>query len=132
VHVRALKQTLQMDILRGKSPAMVRKELWAHLLLYNLIRTLMSRAAEAQEREPWQVSFKGTLQTLAAFGGVLAQGSGVAGDAWTQALLQAIAAHRVGNRPGRYEPRKVKRRPKPHKLLSRPRQEEKALFGPGR
>jgi len=131
LHVRALKQTLQMDILRGQSPAMVRKELWAHLLIYNLIRTLMSRAAEAHDLEPWQLSFKGTLQTLNAFGGVLAHGSVPDADAYYQAFLKAVAGHRVGNRPDRYEPRKLKRRPKPHKLLSRPRQEEKALFGPG-
>jgi hypothetical protein len=131
LHLRALKQTLQMDILRGKSPALVRKELWAHLLIYNLIRTLMSRAAQAHGLEPWQISFKGTLQTLNAFGGVLAHGTMPDADASYQAFLKAVAGHRVGNRPDRYEPRKLKRRPKPHKLLSRPRQEEKALFGPG-
>ena len=131
LHVRALKQTLQMDILRGKSPAMVRKELWAHFLIYNLIRTLMSYAAEAHDLEPWQLSFKGTLQTLHAFGGVLCHGSVPDADAYYQAFLTAVAGHHVGNRPDRYEPRKLKRRPKPHKMLTRPRQEEKALFGPG-
>jgi putative transposase len=131
LHLRALKQTLQMDILRGKSPAMVGKELWAHLLIYNLIRTLMSRAAQAHDLEPWQLSFKGTLQMLNAFGGVLGHGLVSDADAWYQAFLQAVAGQRVGNRPDRYEPRKLKRRPKPHKLLNRPRREEQAL-GPGR
>jgi len=131
LHLRALKQTLQMDILRGQSPAMVRKELWAHLLIYNLIRSLMSRAAEAHDLEPWQISFKGTLQTLNAFGGILAHGTVADADAYYQDFLKAVAEHRVGNRPDRYEPRKLKRRPKPHKLLNRPRSEEKALFGPG-
>jgi hypothetical protein len=43
--LRSLKQTLQMDILRGQSPEMVRKEIWIHLLAYNLLRGLMARAA---------------------------------------------------------------------------------------
>jgi hypothetical protein len=131
IHLRALKQTLQMDILRCKTPAMVRKELWAHLLIYNLLRTVMARAAEAHHVEPWQISCKGTLQTLNAFGGGLPLVSLLDPRAYYQAFLQAVAGHQVGDRPERYEPRKLKRRPKPHKLLTRPRWEEKTLFARG-
>ena len=65
--LRSLKQTMQMSILRGKSPAMVRKELWAHFLAYNLIRTVMAQAAQQHDLEPREISFKGALQTLLAF-----------------------------------------------------------------
>jgi hypothetical protein len=132
VHLRALKQTLQMDILRCKTPAMVRKELWAHLLIYNLIRTVVARAAEAHALLPWHSSFKGALQTLNAFGGLLPPGTVLDPTAGYQALLHAVASHRVGHRPDRYEPRKIKRRPKPRVLLTRPRAEEKERFVHGR
>ena len=62
-----MKQTLQMDVLRGKSPEMVRKELWGHLLVYNIVRGLMAQAVRASGQEPREVSFKGALQTLNAF-----------------------------------------------------------------
>jgi len=65
--LRALKTTMQMDILRSKTPAMVRKEMWAHLLAYNLIRTVMAQAAQQHDLPPREISFKGTVQTLAAF-----------------------------------------------------------------
>ena len=62
LHLRSLKTTLQMDILRCKTPAMLRKEIWAHLLIYNLIRMAMAQAAQSQPCQPWQISFKETLQ----------------------------------------------------------------------
>ena len=65
--LRSIKQVMQMDVLRCKSPAMVRKEIWMHLLAYNLIRTLMAQAALAAGCYPRDISFKGTLQTLVAF-----------------------------------------------------------------
>jgi hypothetical protein len=55
---------MQMDILRGKTPALVHKELWAHLLAYNLLRTAMAVAANENDSEPRQVSFKGAKQAL--------------------------------------------------------------------
>ena len=62
--LRSLKETLQMDVLRCKTPALVRKELWTHILAYNLIRTIMVQAASQQGIEPRTISFKGTVQTL--------------------------------------------------------------------
>lgn len=130
--VRAIKQTLKMDILSCKSPEMIRKELWAHLLGYNLIRKVLAQAALAGEVTPRQLSFAGAVQTVNAFRWLLAVGSGDEGRRLLQALLLAVAAHAVGNRPGRVEPREVKRRRKV-KLLTKPRAQRRAelLAAPG-
>ena len=125
--LRSLKQTLQMDVLRGKTPAIVRKELWAHLLVYNLVRKVMGQAAVAQGCEPRTLSFKGALQTLNAFAlPLLTCGAGGLPGV-VERLLTAIASHRVGDRPDRVEPRARKRRPKPYRLLTRPRAEARKL-----
>src|SRR5437868_856752 len=60
--LRSLKQTLQMDALRCKTPELVRKELWTHILAYNLIRTIMAQASTKQGIEPRSISFKGAVQ----------------------------------------------------------------------
>jgi len=65
--LRSIKSTMQMDILRCKTPAMVRKEIWVHLLAYNLIRKIMAEAAFKHEINPRQISFKGTMQALNSF-----------------------------------------------------------------
>jgi hypothetical protein len=70
--LRSLKITLGMDVLRCMSPDMVRKEIWAHLLAYNLIRTVMAQAAHENDLQPRDISFKGAQQTLAAFADRLA------------------------------------------------------------
>lgn len=127
--LRALKQTMQMDILRCQSPEMVRKEVWAHLLAYNLLRGQMARAAEEAGLLPLQVSFKGALQMVQAFAAVL----------WTaeveelaeimRRLREAIREHRVGDRPNRCEPRRRKRRPKHYPPLNEPRQQARGRLG---
>lgn len=128
IHLRALKQTLQMDVLRCQTPAMIRKEVWAHLLIYNLLRTVLAEAAAAHDLQPWQLSSKGTLQTVNAFGGILPSGTVLDSAAVYEVLLEAVASHRVGQRPDRYEPRRIKRRPKPHRLLQEPRAQARARF----
>ena len=102
-----------MDVLRGKSPAMVRKEVWAHLLVYNLVRALMAQAAAAVGVRPDELSFKGALHALNAFLPKLegARTEAEASRLWRR-LLRLIGRRRVGDRPDRYEPRAVKRRPK--------------------
>src|SRR5207244_11607312 len=65
--LRSLKQTMQLGILRSKTPVMVHKEIWAHLLAYNLIRTVMAQAAHEHRVLPRELSFKGALQALLAF-----------------------------------------------------------------
>jgi Transposase DDE domain/Insertion element 4 transposase N-terminal len=124
LYLRSLKTTLQMDILRCKTPALVRKELWAHFLVYNLIRTALAQAAQRHARRPWHLSFKGALQTLNAFGGFWS--SAALPATGLAAFYRAIAKQRVGQRPGRWEPRAKKRRPKPHRLLHEPRAQAKA------
>ena len=121
LHLRSLKTTLGMDVLRCKTPEMVRKELWMHLLVYNLVRELMSQAAERIGVEPHEVSFKGALQTLNRFQDQLPWATPGRWPELYEVLLQAVATHRVADRPDRYEPRAIKRRPKPHKLLTVPR-----------
>jgi Transposase DDE domain len=124
--LRSLKQTMQMDVLRCKTPAMVRKELWGHLLVYNLLRAAMAQAALGHGVMPRQVSLQGTRQTLAAFDSLLAQRPSTARAHIVHIVLSAIASHRVGTRPDRYEPRACKRRPKPYPLLRVPRQHARA------
>jgi hypothetical protein len=119
--LRAIKQVLGMDILRCKTPAMVRKELWMHLLAYNLVRTLMAEAARAAGVRPRDLSFKGALQTLNAFAAVWTFAPRP-GPTLYRALLKAVATHRVADRPDRIEPRAVKRKPKPQTFLTEPRQ----------
>ena len=96
-----------------------------HLLAYNLIRRVMALAALEAKVPPWQISFKATMQSLNNFLPLLAASMPL--DAGCQALVECIAAHRVGNRPDRYEPRRIKRRPKSQALLQRPRHEYKRL-----
>lgn len=119
--LRAIKQVMAMDVLRCKSPAMVRKEIWMHLLAYNLIRTLLAEAAQAAGVPPRELSFKGALQTLNAFAAVWPFATRHH-QALYAAILQALATHRVGDRPDRIEPRAVKRRPKKLTYLTEPRQ----------
>ena len=82
-----------------------------HLLAYNLIRGVMPQAAEAHGREPRQLSFKGALQTMTAFHEALGRATPEQRERLVAVMLKAIAGHRVGDRPGRVEPRANKRRP---------------------
>jgi hypothetical protein len=127
LNLRSLKSVMQMDILRGKTPEMVRKEIWAHLLCYNLIRKVMCQAASLFQLKPWKISFKGALQTLNAFALPLLTCGGNRLPDVVDEILLAIARHGVGNRPNRLEPRRLKRRPKPHKLLNTPRDKARRL-----
>ncbi len=119
--LRAIKTALGMDVVRGKTPAMVRKELWMYVLAYNLIRSVMAAAAVHHGLVPRTLSFTGALQAFNAFGTALLFAEAAAKDALLEALYGTICAHRVGQRPDRVEPRAVKRRPKPHPLLTIPR-----------
>ena len=124
--IRAIKQTLKMEYLACKTPAMVRRELWAHLLGYNLVRKVMAQAAALCDLSPRQVSFAGAVQTLEAFRWQLLGSGAESRDRVCRAVLLAIGTHEVGDRPGRYEPRRVKRRPKQYRRLQKPRAEARA------
>jgi putative transposase len=132
IDLRSIKTQMKMDILRCKTPEMVRKEIWAHLLAYNLIRKVMVQAALAHQLRPRQISFAGAMQTLNEFRTHLLQATAGALSELTGRILAAIARHRVGNRPGRCEPRKLKRRPKGYSRLLIPRAEERAKLMHGR
>ena len=127
LNLRSLKSVMQMDVLRCKTPEMVRKEIWAHLLVYNLIRKVMCQAAEEFLMKPWKISFKGALQTLNAFALPLLTCAKSKLPKVIKEMLLAIARHGVGSRPNRVEPRAVKRRPKPHALLNKPRDKARKL-----
>ena len=121
VDIRSIKSTMKMDILRCKTPEMVEKEIWVYLLAYNLLRTVMAVAASANGVEPREISFKGAKQALMAFAPKLEAARPQQRARLVDAMLKAVAYHRVGDRPGRWEPRARKRRPKPTKRLNQPR-----------
>jgi hypothetical protein len=110
---------------------MVRKEIWMHMLAYNLIRGVMAKAAEAHDEQPRHLSFKGALQTMTAFQDALRRATPEDREHLIAEMLVAIAHHRVADRPGRCEPRANKRRPKPTRFLMEPRKKaRKRLLQP--
>jgi hypothetical protein len=121
INLRSLKTMMNMDVLRCRSPEMVRKEIWAHLLAYNLIRTVIAQAAAKHGKHPRQISFTRAMRTLEAFRSPLAYTPSQELAAIYEHMLQAIASHEIGNRPNRLEPRQRKRRPKPYNLMTKPR-----------
>lgn len=124
--IRSIKDVMQMDELRCKTAQMVRKEVAVHLLAYNLIRAVAAHVALLARVLPRRVSFKATVQTLTNFFHQLRECPGRKLPALHATLLRAIAKLLVPLRPNRCEPRAVKRRPKPHRLLTKPRHVERA------
>ena len=124
--IRTIKVTLGMEVLRCKTPEMVRREIWACLLAYNLIRQTLLQAALAAGHSPRQLSFTATLQKIAASWATLAVCDATMADKLIRTNLRHLAKHLVGDRPGRVEPRAIKRRPKPHRLLHQPRAQARA------
>ena len=129
--LRAIKCSLGMDVLRCKTPEMVRKEIWMCLLAYNLIRKTMLQAAMESNLSPRQLSFANAMQTMAASWGVLPTLDKSAIALMIAAQLASLTHPLVGQRPNRIEPRAVKRRPKPMRLLNMTRDaaREKLLSG---
>ena len=119
--IRSIKQSLGLDHVRCKSPAMVRKELWTTLLAYNLIRTTAAAAALLHGKQPRRISFTGTCQYVLSTWMLLS--TGVCPDAvlLCQTILDRIASCEVADRPGRIEPRVLKRRRHRYPLMQRPR-----------
>jgi hypothetical protein len=124
--IRALKVSLGMDVLRCKTPAMVRKEMWTCMLAYNLIRKTMLQAAYEAGLSPRELSFTTAMQTIAASLGTLACAGEELLTRLIAAQLASLAQQTVADRPNRVEPRAVKRRPQPLALLTRPRNEARA------
>ena len=122
--IRAVKCSLNMDILRAKTPEMVRTELWSCLLAYNLIRLKMLQSCAASGRDPRSLSFTTTLQLLST-NWLLCAVIGVSAEL-AELGQQASASERVGHRDGRVEPRANKRRPKVLALMKKPRHQLRA------
>ena len=125
--LRDIKISMNMDVLRCKTPDMVDKELYMHLIAYNLVRTLMLQAAATRSISPVRLSFKGTAVTVRHWAPMMAAAVHYGSDCkkMYKALLNAIARDPVPERPRRAEPRARKRRPKNYQLLTKPRKEFK-------
>lgn len=123
--IRAIKSTMGMDVLRCKTPGMVRREMWTSLLAYNLIRRVMLQTAAESGQSPRALSFTAALQNIAASWMLVSVQPSLTTAAAAQCRTN-LSKCIIGDRPGRIEPRAVKRRPKPHALLTKPRAEAKA------
>jgi hypothetical protein len=137
--LRSLKQTLGMDHLRCTAPELVERELWMYVLSYNLVRKVMAQAAlwaqehrQGQRRRPgrrvtertWtprEFSFTGAVEQVMSWWHENTTGASATQRSRYEALLSAVSRKRVGQRPGRCEPRAVKRRPKEYDRLMEPR-----------
>ncbi len=132
---RTIKVTMQMDVLRGKSPEMVKKEISVHILANNLVRWVMASAAYLGEVLPRSLSFIGAKRVLTAFASQLRQCHGRRLSVMFSTVLGSIASMKLPIRPDRVEPRAKKRRPKNLPLLTVPRRVarrrilEKRVFG---
>jgi putative transposase len=124
--IRQIKQTLHLDHVRCKTPQMVRRELWVTLLAYNLIRKVIATSAAVHQKQPRRLGFTLACQTILASWMVLSAGSCRASRAMYTILLARIAANEVANRPGRIEPRVLKRRRHRYPLMQRPRDQLRA------
>lgn len=115
---RNIKTTLGMETLSCKTPQMGEKEMWVYLLAYNLIRLIMLQSALLADVLPRLLSFKHTLQLWLAWDGTVRHSGD---EERAEVLLWMVAEQSVGNRPGRIEPRALKRRHKPYPLLTQAR-----------
>src|SRR3954468_558988 len=131
LHIRDIKTAMKLEVLRCKTPAMVRQELWTGSLVYNLIRQSILQSAHEAERQPDELSFTATMQLLAntyLVAAVVVDGTRAAAEPLVTLRVVHGGSHRVGNRPDRVEPRAVKRRPKAHPLLTKPRAQARAAL----
>jgi hypothetical protein len=125
---RDIKTSMGMEVLRCQSPKMIHKELEMFFIAYNLIRCLMIQASRDHSVELQQLSFKGTVDSVRQFSLAIAQArSRKKQKQLLDKLLHTIAADLVPERPGRREPRAVKRRPKPSAWLTQPRHKYKEI-----
>jgi putative transposase len=119
--IRCIKTRMKMDVLRGRTPEMMEREIWGHLCVYNQIRRLQAQAAVTKGCLPRQLSFTQAQKQLRVHYQTLSTTDDARHKLLVETMAKGCAARKVGNRPDRYEPRRVKRRPKDSKLLSKPR-----------
>jgi len=121
--IRQIKQTLHLDHLRCKSPEMILRELWVTLLAYNLVRKVIATAAATHDKAPRRLGFTLACQTILSSWMLLSTNCCRDAAAQWRCTLEQIAANEVANRPGRVEPRVLKRRRHRYPLMNRPRNE---------
>jgi putative transposase len=123
--IRSIKSNLNLGHVRCKSPEMVHREVWTTILAYNLIRITAAGAALLHDKEPRQISFTSTCQYVLASWMQLSSGqlSPSSLEGYLLTMLEQIASCEVANRPGRLEPRVLKRRRHGYKLMMKPRNE---------
>lgn len=126
--LRDLKTTMGMEQLRCLSPEMAEKELLMYLIGHNLIRCIMAEAISRFGAQLDRLSFKGTVDGLRQYSVAITQARSrrMRNQLWEDLLLNLVR-DLVPHRPGRYEPRAVKRRPKPFALLNKPRRKYKEV-----
>jgi hypothetical protein len=134
LYFRDIKTTLGMDILRCQSPEMIEKEIIMHFIAYNCIRCLMLEVARQKDISVSRISFKGSIQALRQWEPHLNQNKMKKKEQakLIETLHDLIAAYIVPERPGRSEPRAVKRRPKPFQLMTSPRAKMRETIHRGR
>lgn len=130
--IRSLKQPLRLDHLRCKTPHMVQRELWVTMLAYNLIRKVMAIAAAQHAKHPRQLSFTATCQTILGWWVLWSTGAVRDPALMRDQMLAQIASHTVGDRPGRVEPRVLKRRRHRYPLMQQPRAKLRARLMQGK
>jgi putative transposase len=122
--IRSIKSNMNLGHLRCKSPEMIHREFWISILAYNLIRTTIAIAAKLYQREPRHLSFTSACQyVLAGWHEIRRKTTANELRAYCLAILESISECVVANRPGRFEPRVVKRRRDQYTLMMKPRNE---------
>jgi hypothetical protein len=129
--IRAIKVNMGMEDLRCRTPEMVEKEIWTCMLAYNLIRLKLLQSAKENNVLPITLSFTFGLQSVAAGWMIGLLVNVETREEMTRVDLESMSKRRVGDRPNRVEPRAVKRRPKPMKLLTIPRDEAREILRSG-
>jgi hypothetical protein len=116
VKFRDIKSTLGLDFLRVKTPEMARRTLRMICLAYNLVKELQIEAAQTGAVLVTEIGFKGTLDVIAEFRNGFHGLQNQPRNLLRQMLMVAdrLVERIIVQRPGRSEPRAVKRRPKPH------------------
>ena len=121
INLKSIKTIMNMDFLTCKTPEMVRKEMGIHFLAYNFIRIIIAEACKKHNALPWRISFKGSVQLIHSFMPHFVNSSEQKNKVLYTELLRLIIQNKIGNRPGRIEPRVVKLRPKSYPFMSKPR-----------
>ena len=125
VDLKFIKAVMNLDILKGKRPEMVRKEFYIGLIAYNLLRAIMAQTAKIYSTTPRKLSFTCAVGKFLKFSERLYDATNAAFKRLYCELLTAINRHKVGIRRGRHEPRAVKRKHKKFPSLSKPRKQFK-------